>query len=118
MWSLCLAEEERRTDHHRAIRNSSFAMQEPADVLDEGAESDNDSTISDSSESSFESYFEEGGSEFKAEKSDCEVQRASSALEPTAGVLTALRTRITLAEQGQKMWKGRRAWDLRKRWKT
>jgi hypothetical protein len=85
MWSLCLEEEERGTDHHRAIRNSSLAMQEPADVLDEGAESDNDSTISDSSVSSFESHFEEDRSDFEAERSDCEVQRASNALKPTAG---------------------------------
>ena len=84
MWSLCLAEEERGTDYYRAIRNPSFAMQEPADVLDEGAESDNDSTISDSSEGSFKSHFKEEVSKFKAEESDCEVQRASSALKPAA----------------------------------
>jgi hypothetical protein len=87
VWSLRLAEEERGTNHHRANRNSSLAMQEPAHVLDKGVESDDDSTISNSSESLFESHLEEDGSDFEAEKSDCKVQRASSALKPTAGCI-------------------------------
>lgn len=87
MWSLCLAEKERGTDHRRAVRKSSLAMQEPADVLEKGAESDYDSTISNSSKSSFRSYFEEDGSNFKAEKLDCEVRGAFSALKPTVGCI-------------------------------
>lgn len=58
-------------------------MQVPADVLDKGAESNNDSTISNNSKSLFKSYFKEDRSKFKARKLDCKVQRASSALKPT-----------------------------------
>jgi hypothetical protein len=48
-------------------------MQESIDILDKGIESDDDSTISNNSNSLFRSYFKEEGSKLKAEKSDCKV---------------------------------------------
>ena len=88
MWSLYPAEEEHRTDGRRATRKFPSAMHEPTDVLDEeGAESDDDFTIPGSSESSLESQLEQDLSDFEAEMSDCEVERASSDLKPTAGCL-------------------------------
>jgi hypothetical protein len=86
VWSLYPAEEARRTDSRRATRRFPSAMRRPADVLDEEeAESDDASTISDSSESSLESQLEQDLSDFEAEISDCELERASSDLKPTAG---------------------------------
>ena len=59
MWSLCLAEEERGPGYHRAARDFSLIMQVPTDVLDEGEESDDNPTISNSSKSLFQSRFKE-----------------------------------------------------------